>query len=297
MARYVFLFWAVLLWAFAGYSTSFAVDFYVQAPNPQPNSDYEVKLLRIALDHMPGDHNIFYVDTPHSQGRSFRELASGSAAINVLYSGYSREREATTRMVYVPLTRGLLGHRMFIMHKEALPSLQGITTVDQLARRITVGIGTTRPGEIILPAAGFSIVRSPSHQLIPMLLRGRFTGLFYGLDEVDILLQEITSQTGGADMVLNTNFVLAYPFDSFFFTAPGDTIRAQLIEQGLKNAYASGAFMQHFESFPPIQAGLALMQRHEPKLFTIENPDLSDAVKAIPAEYWHNFKNESDDAR
>lgn len=270
-------------------SSAAAIDFYVQQPAEQLNSDYEAKLLRIALDHAPGDHRLVYVDIDYSQGRAFRELADGTAPINILYSGYSRARETKTRMIYIPLTRGLLGNRMFLIHRKSARLFDKITTVKQLAKRITIGVGTTRPEEIILPSAGFSIVRSPGNQLIPMLLRGRFTSLIYGLDEIDLVYKDVIHREGGVDIIINETALLSYPFDSFFFVAPGDKERAKIVELGLKSAYASGAFMKHFETFPPIQAGLALMKKHNPRIFSIENPDLSDEVRAIPAEYWHIF--------
>ncbi|MEX0299346.1 MAG: hypothetical protein AB3N28_09770 [Kordiimonas sp.] len=266
-----------------------AVDFYIQKPYDQPNADYEVKLLRIALDHMPGQHTITFVPISYSQGRAFRELARGTAPINILYSGYSKEREAITRMVYVPLTRGLLGNRMFIIHEKDDALFKNITHLEQLTNRITVGVGTTRPEEIILPSAGFSIVRSPGNQLIPMFLRGRFTSLLYGLDEIDLVYSDITNQQTNRSTIINKDILLSYKFDSFFFVQPGDDIRANLVEEGLKRAYASGAFMEHFRNFPPIQVGLSLFDTHKPKVFKIVNPDLSTAVKNIPANYWHDF--------
>ncbi len=277
-----------LILCFASSSVS-AVDFYIQKPYDQPNADYEVKLLRIALDHMPGTHTINFVPISYSQGRAFRELAGGTAPINILYSGYSKEREATTRMIYVPLTRGLLGNRMFIIHKKADTLFKNITRLEQLTNRITIGVGTTRPEEIILPSAGFSIVRGPGNQLIPMFLRGRFTGLLYGLDEIDLVYRAIASRKPSNNTLINKDILLSYKFDSFFFVQPDDETRANLVEEGLERAYASGAFMKHFKGFPPIQVGLSLVETHKPKVFKVINPDLSEAVENIPAKYWHEF--------
>lgn len=268
----------------------FGEDFYIRKPYDQPNADYEVKLLQIALNHAPGEHRLFYVDVNQTQGRMFRELSDGTSPMNIIFSGYSKEREAITQMIYVPLTRGLLGNRMFLTHQDSARQFRGITTLEQLTKTISVGVGVTRPSEIILPAAGFNIVRVPGAQLIPMLIRQRFTGLLYGLDEIDLLLNEVKAMPGGESIIIEKSALVSFPFDSFFFVGPEDQTRANIVTTGLHKAYVSGAFMSHFEAFPPIQDGLRLFKESNPTIYKIENPDLSDAVRDIPQSYWHDFE-------
>lgn len=269
-------------------------DFYIKKPYDQPNSDYEVQLLQIALDHAPGSHRLFYVEVNQTQGRMFRELADGTSPANIIFSGYSREREAITQMIYVPLTRGLLGHRMFLVHQSATSRFQNIDTLEQLTQVASVGVGVTRPSEVILPAAGFQIVRVPGERLIPMLIRRRFTGLLYGLDEINLMLDEVQKKPGGDQIVIEKSVLVSFPFDSFFFVGPTDQIRAEIVTKGLQEAYKTGAFMEHFKKFPPIQTGLNLFQTAQPTVFEIENPDMSPEMKAIPYEYWHHFNDAAD---
>lgn len=259
-------------------------------PTDVANLDYEVQLLRIALEHA-GDHELLLIEAeragPSNQGRFIRQFSDGNSPFNVIFSGYSLEREHLLEMIPIPLTRGLLGHRLLFIEQATDSTLASIHSLADLTDRITLGMAISHPERPIYEAAGFHVTTAPSDRQWDLLALGRFQALLFGADESAPLLMNSGGIREGGEITISNEVRLSYPYDSFFYVAKGDKARAAIIEQGLKAAYASGAYMAHFERYPAIRDGLALLAKTDRRVFWIDNPYVSDRFRAIPDEYWH----------
>jgi hypothetical protein len=247
---------------------------------------YEIGLLKLALAHADGEHTMETAGHLSTQGRGLRSLADGTAPFHVYYSGYSATRERDLSMVYVPLSRGLLGHRMLVVRADIPGPLLGVHSVEGMKRLGSFGSGATWPDTRILRHAGFHVLTGVDDQLWHMLERGRFSAFPRGMQEVIGELQLQKERRPDVPFAIHPRLMIAYPFDMFFFTAPDDRRRADIIEQGLKAAYDTGAFMDYFENHPATREALAEFHRHPRRIFRIDNPLLSDKVRTIPEHYW-----------
>lgn len=263
-------------------------------PLAAESGSYQQGLFALALEHADGDHTYDYVPFRVNQGRAFRELAAGTAAFNVIDSGYDRERETMLTMVYVPLTRGLLGHRLLAVRQDKMARFAGIDTFAALRAAVSFGSGPTWPDTAILRHAGLRVVTGEKNQLYSMLRRERFLAYPRGVQEITAEIAFHNAAPVQPHLEIEPTAMLAYRYDAFFFTAPGDTRRAEILEEGLLNAYDSGAFMDYFRTHPDVQRGLAEVGAHERRVFRLENPSLSDRVRQIPARYWHDFDAAAD---
>lgn len=250
---------------------------------------YTQGLLRLALDHAEGDHTMAITPMRTTQGRGLRSLADGTADFHVYASGYSAEREAELSMIYFPQTRGLLGYRFLVARGDQPDPFDRTATLAALRHNIVFGSGTTWPDTDILRAAGLTVITGDHEQLWEMLTRRRIMIFPRGMPEVLLELRTQKRIRPEPAFRILESVMIAYPLDIFFFTAPNDKHRANIIANGLRNAYESGAFMTYFLSHPHINAALAEFERHPRQIIRLENPEISDKVKAIPAKYWHSF--------
>lgn len=258
-------------------------------PRDQQRDSYRIGLLRLALEHAPGDHTFDTADFDVNRGRAIRAFASGTAAFNVIDSGNSRERESRLTLVPVPLTRGFLGKRLLVIKQTSAHMFDGIDTLEGLRGRITFGSSPAWPDTRILRNAGLQVITGEKDQLYSMLARDRFIAYPRSMQEVALEIEFNNARVGAAPLMIEPTVMLSYRFDSFFYTGPGDTVRAQILEKGLRAAYETGAFEAYFYGHPTVQLGLSELERNKRRVIVLENPDLSDRIKGIPARYWHSF--------
>lgn len=250
--------------------------------------DYEVGVLRLALQHAPGNHVLELVsmkDVP--QERVFRLLEDGTDRFDVFFSGFSMDREMRFRQIDIPISRGLLGHRVLVMQTTAEDVDQLPCDLKDLKETVSIGSGRGWPDTTILNAAGFEVVQSDYQGLWRMLDRGRYSAFNRGLHEAFI---EVEQQARlGRSFLVERNLILVYRFDYFFYVAKQNKALAQILEDGLNAAYESGAFMEYFNSHPAIRAAIDQANPAQRCRIELENPLLSDRAARIPDKYWHRF--------
>ncbi len=272
----------------AFYGDCAATDFKIADPGYGRFESYEVGLLEIALEHLEGDHSVSLLPSGVNQSRALSMIVNGKAPYNVYFSGYSPSREAALRMVPIPLTRGLLGHRILLTKREWLQQITDLKTAENLKERAVLGVNIGWPDMEILRHAGFQVISGS----VTRLMQGdRVQAIPIGLHERNIFLNLFNAGAPyTAPYVISHSHLITYRFDSFFFVAKEDKKRAYLIKRGLENAYASGAFMKYFENFPAIRDGLKFYARHKLEAFHVSSPYDNSILSTIPESYWHRFE-------
>ncbi|MTI45466.1 hypothetical protein JM93_01137 [Roseibium hamelinense] len=249
---------------------------------------YEVSVLELALAHSGEEVTLDIVHLGDiAQGRTLVEFENGRANFDVFYSGGSKEREGRFRQIDIPLSRGLLGHRIFITHKEKLPDLNAIKTLGELRDFAVIACGIGWPDSAILQRAGFKVAVAEWDALWKMVDAGRVNAFSRGLHEALPDLKGVKEDY--PDLVVDGNILLSYKYDFFFYVHERDNALAELIRRGLNTAYENGAFMEHFYGHPDIRAAIAHIEHSKPRRFQIDNPLLSARQRAIPDRYWHTF--------
>ena len=248
--------------------------------------DYEIGVIRMALEYADGDHDLELVLLPRTPQERLLLLMEEGGEINVFFTGHSRERERKFLQVDFPLTRGLLGNRIFITRPDVLPELRQVQTLNDL-RAFTVGSGTDWPDTSIFKANGFNVVPSTYANLWGMLEKDRFDIFNRGIHEAFI---EIAQQrANGRDLVIDQSVQVVYPFDYFLYLNRNDTKRHSILTQGLLRAHENGAFDAYFFDHPMIRRVLRDSQTTKRKRFFIENPSMPERLVNLPSEYWLVF--------
>ncbi|CAM3587096.1 MULTISPECIES: hypothetical protein [Thalassospira] len=246
---------------------------------------YEFGVIELALEHADGDFRLVIEEFPTmTQARISSMMLEGQ--VDVMFTGYSVERETKFLQVDFPMTRGLLGYRIFLTQADNLPTLEKVESLEQL-KKFCIGTGSDWPDASIMEKNGFCVDRAPRDQLWAMLANKRFDllsrAVHEGFREIDTIRQQ------HPDVVLSTSTVLAYPFDLFIYVNRNNERLHRILTQGLLRAYHTGDFMRHFLSNPDLRHALETLQAPNTHILRIENPDMSKKSRDIDPALWENI--------
>ena len=247
--------------------------------------NYEISVVRLALDHAGREHELVVIPLPDvTQERILKFLEFGDV-INVFFSGYSKDRESTFLQVDIPLTRGLLGHRVFIRKANA-PSLSNVQTIDQL-KSYKIGSGIGWPDTDIFEAAGFNVVKATYGNLWPMLDKQRYDLFNRGINEAATEIRQ--QKRKGYKFEVDENVLVSYPYDYFLYLNKNSTRLHQILTKGLQKAFDNGSFQKNFLSHPNIKKALSQFPLKDMAVFKLNNPFISDRIRQIPNSYWYHI--------
>lgn len=248
--------------------------------------DYEIGLLKLALEKADGNHTISIVtleDTPRS--RMVTLLASGNTTFDIMVTGITRERHALLKAVPVPLTRGLLGYRILIVCDDPDTHIGDIRTFDEL-QQLVIGSGTDWPDTLIMRQAGLNITPADYESLFKMVALGRVQAYARGVLEPYVEIAERAEQY--PNLKVDGSIAIVYPFDAFFFVNKHDADRHRIVLQGLERAYEDGSFLDYFQNSQGYKYATEHARIGERRRFALQNRTVPDLMNMIPAHYWHS---------
>jgi len=246
---------------------------------------YEFGVIELALEHADGDFRLVIEEFPSMTQARISSMMLNEQ-VDVMFTGYSIERENTFLQVDFPMTRGLLGYRVFLTQVESLPALKQVRSLEQL-KKFCVGTGSDWPDASIMEKNGFCVDRAPRDRLWAMLANKRFDllsrAVHEGFREIDTIQQQYPN------VVLSASTVLAYPFDLFIYVNRNNERLHRILTEGLSRAYSTGDFMRHFLSNPDLRQALETLQSADTHIIRIENPDMSQKSREIDPALWENI--------
>lgn len=239
-------------------------------------------VLREALRRAPGDFELRKSSRPEmTNARALVELERGR--VDVLWVGTSPDLEERFRAVYIPVTRGLLGHRFFVVRDDRQGDFSAVSAVADL-RGFTGGQGTGWTDTAILQEAGLEIVTASFDELFQLVQNGRVDYYPLGASEIYGFLEDYREVH--ADLSVEDDLVLIYPFDFLFFVNEEDAELHDAIRTGMEIMYADGTYREMFRTHPEIRpyherGGLGSRRR-----ILIPNPFATPEFQRIPDRYW-----------
>ena len=255
-----------------------------EAKNDQRNH-YYLGLLSMALEKTRDSHGDFVLAASHlkmQQGRALNELERG-ANIDVVWSMSTQEREAKLLPVRIPLLKGLLGHRIFIIRKNNEGRFLNVSSTQQL-KHLIAGQGHDWPDTRILRANGFPVMTSPSYEgLFDMLNHERFDYMPRGIQEP---WNELATHKG-LGLMVEKSLLLKYRAPIYFFVNLKNKALAQRIEAGLNMAINDGSFDDYFYNCPSNKQVFKLAALKKRKVFEVENPYLSVKTPIDDDRLWY----------
>ena len=263
---------------------------YPRAVSPNDSQyAYDYELLRLALEKTQakyGPYRLRPSDIPMNQARAAEEVVGGSGLVNVFARSTSIEHEDRMLPIRIPLDKGLVSYRLFLIRAEDQPKFSAVRTLDDL-RKFSAGSFVTWSDTRILRDGGFQVVTGDNYEgLFRMLMAGRFDFFSRSVDEAFREIEE--RQAVLPDMRIEDSILLYFPTTRYFFVqrSPAGEALAKRIEDGLNRMIADGSFDAHFRSHKG--AAIARANLKKRKLFRIPNSHLSPETPLARRELWYD---------
>jgi len=250
-------------------------------------SDYFARVLELALAKTAatdGPAVAEPIELGYTQSKVAQALTRRWGRIDVGSFASTAELERRLIPVRIPLMRGLLGFRLFIVHRAALPLFAEVRTLDDLLR-LRPCAGTDWPDVEILRAAGFDPVTSWDYEALFRLVRERRCDFFpRGAPEP---FQELPiRQLDHPELVVEPNLALRYPLPIYFFVGRHNAALADRIERGLRLALADGSFTALFTGYRTHQRMFVEAGLSRRLVFDIPNPLLPPLTPLDDPTLW-----------
>jgi hypothetical protein len=257
---------------------------------PPPQSDLDTRdrditeLLRTALEKTAPIYGTFTMHSARrymNPSRFLYEMKQGND-ISVIWSAVSAELENELLPIRIPLRKGILGYRVFLIRKHDQAQFSAIANIEQL-KTLRAGQGFTWLDVKILRHAGFNVVTGTNYEgLFNMLIANRFDYFSRGVIEASNELAAREAQF--PDMAVEKSILLYYPLPKYFYVKKNNSRLAERIERGLEMMITDGSFDEIFHKYN--QQYIDQANFGSRKIFKLDNPYLPDTVPHQRKELW-----------
>ncbi len=247
-----------------------------------PNAAYAIKMLKLAIAHSDKpNYQVEVIREDLTQARVNEEVRSGGL-LDLCWASSDAQIESQLRPIRIPLFKGLLGYRIFIINKSNQAKFDKIQTIDDL-KKLTIGQGRTWADGRILEANGFNVIKTNKYpSLFYMVEGGRFDGFPRGVHEPFSELEARPTM----DLAVEKNLMVYYQMPFYLFVSPDNQALAKDLETGFERAIANGEFDKVFYGDKAIQDVMQKANMKERKVFKLENPLLSKETPVGRKELW-----------
>lgn len=258
---------------------------------PKPRSEFDIghqyysSLLTKALTKAAAGRKVPELKTTFimEQGRALRELEKGEF-LDVFWVGTDLTKEQEFRAIRIPLERGLMGFRKFILHKDSVAKFNTIRSLQQL-QQFTACQGAFWPDVDIMRNSGLKVEEAPVYEnIFKQMVAKRCDYFPRGVHEGVIELEQ--RRTLYPELVRYDPLILHYPFTIYFFTHKNNEALALWIEQGLEQMIDDGELLQHMQQQELTRHVFPLQHKTTEQWISIPNPLLSPDTPVNNSRYW-----------
>jgi hypothetical protein len=245
-----------------------------------------VALLTAALEKTVPTNGPFTLQPSAQKMNELRyvEAVKQGKELNIIWRSTSQELEQELRPIRIPLRKGLLGYRIFLIRQQDQAKFAAIQTLDQL-KQLKVGQGMDWGDVKVFETNGIPVVKGSDYEgLFTMLINGRFDYFSRGINEAYPEYEARKDKL--PDLHVEENLLLYYPWPYYFFTSKANEALAQRVETGLEMMLKDGTFDKIFYQFH--QATIDKANVKQRRLFKIENPLLPPETPLARKELWYD---------
>lgn len=286
MSRFLYLF-SLILWISIAFPSVHAQTTVVKVCNTDDeNGKYAASMVKLGLSYAKDRrYEIQELTDKFTQKRSQEEILRGY--IDVMWAATDNELEKELLPVRVPLYKGLLGHRVFLIRAGDQARFDRVQTLEDL-KKIPIGQGRGWADSEILKRNGFTVFTPTKFDsLMHMLEGGRFDAFPRGIFEP---YQEVINYSH-LNLAVEKKFMLVYKMPFYLFVSSRNKILAADLESGLKKAIADGSFEELFRNNKNVQEAIKNGDMKNRVTFYLDNPNLPPETPISVKEYWFDSKN------
>ncbi|KZN29022.1 hypothetical protein N480_09650 [Pseudoalteromonas luteoviolacea S2607] len=281
----VILIWLLLL----SYTSIASETIRVRGSQSEHDSthNYYVGLIELAFEKLNKPIRIQF--SPYMvQDRALSELKSGRL-IDLYWAGTNHQRESELGVVRIPLNKGLLGYRVFTIHKDNAPFFSEIKSIESL-KNISLCQGQHWPDTDIMLAAGLSVTTNVIYEnMFKQVYAGRCKAFPRGINEA---FSEVVSRNKiMPDLMVYDDLILHYRFPMYFFTHKDNKQLINDLKLGLTRALEDGSFDHYMKTHSATKHLFPLSQWQNKTILTINNPFLSQSTPTNNKDLWITLGN------
>lgn len=273
--------------------SGFCDELVVIYPRPQSASDTRendvIELLRASLQKTVDSDGPFQMQPSKmvmKEGRYRKELGKGRH-LDIIWSTVSEALEKELLPIRIPIRKGILGYRIFLINKGDKEKFAAIKTLVEL-RKLRVGQGQDWNDVKVFQSNGFNVTTGSSYEgLFDMLVKGRFDYFSRGISEAPAEYESRKDRL--PDLFVEEKLLLYYPWPKYFFVSKNNATLADRVERGLNIMIEDGSFDALFYRYNQGTIDRAnLMDR---QIFKISNPLLPATAPLDRKELWYSPLN------
>ncbi|WP_331345397.1 diguanylate cyclase [Cellvibrio sp. UBA7661] len=244
------------------------------------NGRYAMQMVNLALSKIDTQYHLELTSDQVTQARNIDDVANG--IMDLLWAATNQDMENKLLPIRIPLFKGLLGHRIFIINPASQARFDQVKTFEDL-KQFSFGQGTTWADSDILASNGLKVIRANKYQnLFYMVDGGRFDAFPRGVQEPWAELEA----NAKLPLAVEKHIMLVYRMPFYLFTNKKNTRLAADLELGLNRAIADGSFEQVFLNDPMVQSVLDKANLPGRLVFHLDNPTLPKETPLDRAELW-----------
>jgi hypothetical protein len=259
-----------------------AVETLIALDSPKPSEALMLEILKLTIEKSGNrrDYNIEGHELTVTEARLAELLKDGK--LSVMWAGIQAQYEEDLIPIRIPILRGMLGHRIFIIRKGDQHIFDKVKTLEDL-QEIPLGQGRSWGDTAVLKAGGMNVVAPTKFlSLMHMLEGGRFDFFPRAVHEPWVEVQNYKE----LNLTVEESILLIYPYAMYFYVQIGNEKLAKDIEQGFYNAFADGSYDEIFFNHPMIKDALEQSNLKGRKIFRIPNPNLPRKTPIDKKELW-----------
>lgn len=223
-----------------------------------------------------------------AEGTGAEQLAQlKNGELSVIWAGAHNQLDNSVSPIPIPILKGLLGHRIFIIRQENQELFDGINSLEEL-KKLPLGQARFSRDAAILKHANMTVIDPVKHaNLFKMLEGGRFD---YFPRAVHELWREVEDHQG-LSLAIEENILLVYPYALNFFVSDENKTLRKHIESGFRTAIEDGSFDQLFFNHELVRNAFEKSNFKARKIFHLPNPNISASTYQRNSELWLNIEN------
>ncbi len=260
-----------------------ATIYYNQGNGLKAETLFSFKLLQLVIAKSRAP----YVLKPSPLGtvteiRAKEAMVAGET-MDVAMLGAMATNDAMLLPVPIPLDRGLLGYRVFLIDGARQAEFERIRGLKDL-RRLAALQGQGWADTDILRHAGVTVWTGRYERLFEMMNAGRADFFPRGAAEAH---SEVKAYAPVAPrLAVERTLMLRYRFTSLFYVSPRRPRLRDDLHRGFLTAWADGSYQRLFDTDPDISAAVSILRQGQRRIIDLANPTLSPAVRRAPEHFW-----------
>ncbi|MDU0355635.1 amino acid ABC transporter substrate-binding protein [Paraglaciecola aquimarina] len=262
----------------------FAATWLITYPKPSSesdrSSDYPLKVLTLALEQTGVKYELVPSRKFYTQGKNLIRLKD-NREINVVWSMTDKQREQDLLPIRIPLYKGLIGWRLFLIREDMAERFKYIQKLEHLQKLSPIQ-GSDWPDTKILQSNNFNVITNRDHEELARMLSNA-QGDFFPRSMLEIW-DEVASFRSSNKVIIQPSLGFYYPTAFYFFVNSKSTPLAHLITTGLEKAIKNGEFEALFlETYHDYIEKSNIQKR---KMYLLENTFLPAETPLDRKELW-----------